>query len=80
MIVEGFMKEKGNNGWSKSVRERKNDGKVFVSGPRAQNSSQKRSHVFSFFHVNAVMQTRRKGFVTLQILMYLMNAAFRSRL
>lgn len=30
-----------------------------LSGPRAQNSSQKRSHVF--FHVNAVMQTQRKG-------------------
>lgn len=35
---------------------------------------------FFFLHVNAVMQTQRKGFVTLQILMYLMNAAFRSRL
>lgn len=43
-------------------------------GPCAQNISQKRSHLL-FSCVEFHMQ--RKGFVTLQILMYLMNAAFR---
>lgn len=46
-----------------------------LSGPRAQNSSQKRSHVLFM-----LMLLCREKVVTLQILMYLMNAAFRSRL